>query len=591
MPIHAEDFFSAVEHFDIREIRRLLSAEPSLVRSVDIPSGRTALHVAAEVGREEVVALLVETGADVNAQTRYGWTALVEAILNGHTGIAEYLLEHKADPNLPCGDGGWTPLRCAVWHGWNDVARLLIRRGAKVDVFSAAGLGDTKRLMAILLADPEMAKVKDGDGRTGLHWAAQCGRKECAQILIAAGADLNAVCPGQVDPAVPRREPGAGTTALHLALLAGRTDVARLLIEDGAKPDIPDLEMHHLPFFGTVRSITPLHLAAGGQSRGLLQAMLNQRADLEVRDAQGFTPLLWAVWAHDSAAAGMLLAAGARVDSRSRNGSTPLSSALEDADILRLLLRHAGNALATEGGQLLRDAVQIACVLHPRSEPGEKELRRFKLALQLLIEHGVSPHQKDAEGRTIIWRAALAEQRAIAENLMGLGVEPDVFDAACLGLADRLLGLLQRSPDDIRARRGGRTPLAYAARYGRVRAVDALIALGADVDAPANRGRTPLHEASQLGKDDVVRLLLERGAKVDAKDERGCTALYLAAAAGHAPIVAILAERGADVKAADTEGTTPIMAAQQTGSEAVVEFLRKCGVTDGPSGRAGDQPE
>ncbi|MGH9474561.1 MAG: ankyrin repeat domain-containing protein, partial [Terriglobales bacterium] len=67
----------------------------------------------------------------------------------------------------------------------------LLRDGAQEDVFSAAALGDTGALRALLARDPALARARDG-GSTPLHWAALHCQQSAAMLLMARGADAQA---------------------------------------------------------------------------------------------------------------------------------------------------------------------------------------------------------------------------------------------------------------------------------------------------------------------------------------------------------------------------------------------------------------
>jgi hypothetical protein len=85
-----------------------------------------------ETGKINIAALLIERGADVNAQGGWYGTALQAASLYGHTEVATLLIERGADVNAQGGQFG-TALQAASFHGHTGVATLLIERGADVN--------------------------------------------------------------------------------------------------------------------------------------------------------------------------------------------------------------------------------------------------------------------------------------------------------------------------------------------------------------------------------------------------------------------------------------------------------------------------
>ncbi|HEX5718057.1 MAG TPA: ankyrin repeat domain-containing protein, partial [Thermoanaerobaculia bacterium] len=89
--------------------------------------------------------------------------------------------------------------------------------------------------------------------------------------------------------------------------------------------------------------------------------------------------------------------------------------------------------------------------------------------------------------------------------------------------------------------------LREAARAGDLARVDALLAAGAPVDAPARYGQTPLYFAAEKGHLAVAKRLVERGANVNAKDGFfGASALEMALQGGHNELVRHLLAHGAE---------------------------------------------
>ncbi len=171
-------------------------------------------------------------------------------------------------------------------------------------------------------------------------------------------------------------------------------------------------------------------------------------------------------------------------------------------------------------------------------------------------------------------RAEIAE--AIAAALPGL----DVFEAAALGRAGRVVELLagdqslagSRSPD-------GFTALHYPAFFGRGDAVGAsraLLAAGADVNARSANGLSvlPLHSAVAGDHDDVVAVLIDAGADVRATQRHGYTPLHGAAQNGADVTVDRLLAAGSDRAARTDDGKSAADLAAAAGHETLAERLR-----------------
>ncbi len=119
--------------------------------------------------------------------------------------------------------------------------------------------------------------------------------------------------------------------------------------------------------------------------------------------------------------------------------------------------------------------------------------------------------------------------------------------------------------------------LVAAVRAGDRGAVSALLATGADVNAPQPDGATALHWAVHRQDVETARALIRAGADVGAANDLGVTPLLMACRRGQGGLAARLLEAGADPNAALPSGETPLMAAARAGSRAAVEALLERG--------------
>ena len=173
------------------------------------------INLAAITGDIEAVKQYLDAGGDVNAKNKVTTTPLYWAAHDGQKEIVELLIANGADVNLRSGmvvktkDGSdgeqmvqkiandRTPLDMAIFREHNEIAELLIAKGADVN-------------------------ARDDDGFTPLHIAAYEGHKEIAELLIAEGADVNA-------------KDDDGDTPLDYAHRRVYTEVAALLRKHGGK--------------------------------------------------------------------------------------------------------------------------------------------------------------------------------------------------------------------------------------------------------------------------------------------------------------------------------------------------------------------
>jgi|GEM_PF-2365874 len=111
-------------------------ARPSM--KGEISSGVTALITASVRGHLDTVQVLLEHGADVNAQDNTGSTALILAACYGHADIVRALLDHGADPNVHK-EGSTTALMYACSYCSVDMVRMLLDKGADVNAKGSMG--------------------------------------------------------------------------------------------------------------------------------------------------------------------------------------------------------------------------------------------------------------------------------------------------------------------------------------------------------------------------------------------------------------------------------------------------------------------
>jgi len=160
--------------------------------------GWTALGSAAWNGQEEVIGLLLEHGANMEAENNDGWTALANACRNGHLGAIRRLLAKGANIETK-NKRGWTPLLGAAWRGQEFVVRLLLQEGADIEaknnggwtsLHQAAGHGDNI-LIKVLLDEGARVDARSGWGWTPLMSAAtaRTSDEHTIQLLLDAGSD------------------------------------------------------------------------------------------------------------------------------------------------------------------------------------------------------------------------------------------------------------------------------------------------------------------------------------------------------------------------------------------------------------------
>ena len=181
------------------------------------------------------VRCLLEHGADPNRMTRWGRTALQQAVLRDNgVEIVETLLDHGADPR---------PVAAmAARRGRGDLLDLLASRGIPIELhgadrlLAAAARNDTAAVQAIAESDPGLVQLIIADGGRILTDFARNGNTEGVRRLLDLGVDASA----RLEEDDVYWNLAKGSTALHAAAWLARADTVKLLIERGAPIDAKD---------------------------------------------------------------------------------------------------------------------------------------------------------------------------------------------------------------------------------------------------------------------------------------------------------------------------------------------------------------
>src|SRR6185295_16892737 len=312
----------AVKLADARMVTMLLDAGAGVDRADE--SGQTALMLSIKTGELPIVEMLVKAGANVNAvehfqhQTPLMWavtaskhaaemtqlllskganvqaralytdwpnqlsseprgqyrpvgglTALLYASRNGCADCVEALLGAGADVNVPTPEGV-TPLMISLDNDHNDVAALLLDRGANPHVADWWG----RTALWIVVDRKEALK-----GPSVSHL-------DIINRLLAADVDVNAELNmhrpsrGGNSGRFADRQLGTGCTALYRAAEAGDMDVIRALLARGANPNING--MGFTPFL-VAAGVTPGAGGGAAPDTALLDLMIRHGADVNTQ--------------------------------------------------------------------------------------------------------------------------------------------------------------------------------------------------------------------------------------------------------------------------------------------------------------------
>lgn len=122
-----------------------------------------------------------------------------------------------------------------------------------------------------------------------------------------------------------------------------------------------------------------------------------------------------------------------------------------------------------------------------------------------------------------------------------------LIDAAKGGYVEDINRILQNKETDINDTEelAGWNALMRAASNQHDRAVDCLLAAGADSDVQTTSGYTALMRSCEFGDENMIRRFLAAGANMEVQEKAGNTALHLASMYGHDGVVHLLLQNGA----------------------------------------------
>jgi ankyrin repeat protein/glyoxylase-like metal-dependent hydrolase (beta-lactamase superfamily II) len=223
------------------------------------------------------------------------------------------------------------------------------------EIHDAAKKGDLIKVKSLLQKDSTLLDTNGENKKAPLHWAAEAGRLEIVEFLIAKGADINILNV-------------ASETPLHYAATYGHKEVVDLLLKKGAKVNVIDQSKR-----------TPLFLTGYSGYKDSVKLLLAAGAEVNLKDNRGYSPLRWAalrghkeivdmmiakgadITIHEAAACGhkkmidTLIAQGIGLDSRdNESGATPLHLAVmagQNGMIDFLVARGAGINIKNNNGE------------------------------------------------------------------------------------------------------------------------------------------------------------------------------------------------------------------------------------------------
>ncbi len=558
-----ETLAESIRKGDLAAVKTAIEADPKL--ALANPRGQAPLYSAIQAGKADIVAYLLEKGADPNADM-YGNMPLSMA-MGGYTEnwkpVAEALVAKGAKIN-GADNEGQTPLLRAISNGGGsaqkDKVAWLIAQGADINARNRQGrsvletaISSSNAEMVALILDKADVKKVDDNGNTPLFAAVTRGNPEYVRMLLDKGADINV-------------QNVSGDTVLHLTA-QNLGPMLKILLDAGAKTNLKnnrgDLPLHialrrrdenALPnrvFYGGDYNPRSTDAEDGPTPRGTLIAPLTDKSDINAKDQFGLSPLLLAILARDQESRDLILESKPKMDA-----TTQLFDAAAQGNVavLKTLL------------------TQKPFLVYFRLADGTTPLHTSALwgtlgTAQLLVQKGADINGRDSRGETPLHKSLTRPTGLFArrsKNMTAFLLEKganfnalDQNDASPLhraiksGDAELISALLAKNVNVNARDRTGQTPIfTLMTKTSELRLVRALLEKGANPNLRPPSGAGLLSRAAQTRRKELVQLLLDKGADVNAKDSEGRSALgallYSGGNDDAAPIAELLLAKGAD---------------------------------------------
>ncbi|MDP3426017.1 MAG: ankyrin repeat domain-containing protein, partial [Humidesulfovibrio sp.] len=394
--------------------------------SVSEARGNTALIKAAQRDHTEVIRVLLTQGKGitVDAQTKEGETPLFMVVAHEDLEAVKLLHSHGAKINHQNNTGA-SMLVGTVLHKKFEVLEYLIANGA--DINMSDNHGQSPLMQAIPYSGNEAKKT--------YRWVEKFLTYKPKLDFMQLKGD-------------------GGFSAMHLAARFGFVDIGKLLLDNGATLDIKSL----------LTDGTPLHTAASANQIDFAKMLIKRKANLEIVDKLGSTPLLTATSRTDPDMVEVLVDAGAAINVKST--VNPLDTPMVFA---------AGN-------------------------PNPLEHRKHVSIIKYLLDHKGDINFPSSNGTTPLMAAARKSDHSDgydrAALLIGKGANLDAVNdkgetalmlAAGVGNEKLVKLLLDKGADAQKKNGAGETVMAYANRAGKTGSVSALEAKGVKPEAPIVR--------------------------------------------------------------------------------------------------------
>lgn len=383
-----------------------------------------------------------------------------------------------------------------------------------------------------------------------------------------------------------------GLYPIHFSAWYGSLEQVKILLKSGADP-LVRVKNFSFDFY---HGQTPLHYVYASKDNHIDKASIFISAGVDVNavNGKGGTALHSAHYSKSTAYVKFLLDMKANVNVRDKDGRSPLYNSVHSTpEIVKLLIDRGANVsnVTTWGSTPLHFAVREEDIF--KSDPE---------IIKILIKSGADVNAKGHENTTPLHNAVSRGNIEAVKVLLKAGANVNARDEhgyTTLHMANDLekTKLLIKSGAELRVKNSwGERPLHTISRKGTLEQVKFLLTTSAknDINSQTDSGNTPLIRASMNQSKDVIQALLNAGANVHARNKEGNTPLHgdwFSTISPDTGAVEVLLLAGAKVDARNGLGNTPLHKhARDSDNEQVVKLLLKYGANPNAKDDSGKTP-
>lgn len=504
--------------------------------------------------RNEIITLLIEKGANINATKKFkkeilfeivseidsilkafGEEILSEEIIQ-EMKLLEVLVKNNIDlnvsKNFDFGNGDIRKeslLEYAYWNAQNnDILEFLVKNGVN------------------------FSKIKD----ELLATFSYDGKIEILELLIKGGADVNAVT----------KEPATNQERISLinAIYGGKKEIVEYLIKAGANANVVNFD-----------GIPAINLAFeqlySKDSKEMVEIIKILKKSGAI--AREKSLLAKAIRTEDIEFIESLIEDGADVNEISEYGDTPLLEAINTGNIkiVELLIKNNVDINTNDGN--------IVPILYAALK-GNKDI------FELLEKNGTDIYKIDNEGNNVLLNAAMSGSKELIDYLLKIGLninfKNNSKDNALTLLMHRSFFeeefLIQESIKDINKIKN----------YENI--AEILINGGIEVNSVNLNKKSALSYSVAINSKKIVELLIAKGANINTIDTSGETILFKAIESNSKEMTQFFIEKGLDVNAVNNNGETPLLKAVYINNEEIIKLLIRKGIFINIEDNAGKTP-